>query len=298
MTDDALMKRITNLDPVSDDPAPKAGSPRFLTTKDHVMAATAEHSPTPTTSPHTPLEGQAPSRRNRWLAGAAAAAVAVAAIGFALAGPGTTPSAEAQVRTAANGTAEITDFRMSIQTNRTDIFPDGTGELEVDGDNYRLSAGGFDLAQIRVGDVEVVVFDGEVVETNSDPVEFAPYGEASVAVINAALASGDVTEGGSETLNGVETTRYEIGIDAAAREALGALPTSVLEWFAQEVDEDVETIDGVETATRSGLLDDADTLELWIADDLIHQISVDSGSTQFTHTFYDFGIDITVALPE
>lgn len=51
-------------------------------------------------------------------------------------------------------------------------------------------------------------------------------------------------------------------------------------------------------AGRSGFLEDADALVIWVADDLIHQIEVSTGSTQFTITFYDFGADITITPPQ
>jgi len=49
---------------------------------------------------------------------------------------------------------------------------------------------------------------------------------------------------------------------------------------------------------RVGFLEDADSITIWIADDLVHQISVNEGATQFTHTFSDFGDDITISAPE
>ena len=53
-----------------------------------------------------------------------------------------------------------------------------------------------------------------------------------------------------------------------------------------------------EGARRFGFLEDADSIDVWVADGLIHQIAVDSGDNQFTWTFRDFGEDITITAPE
>jgi hypothetical protein len=89
-----------------------------------------------------------------------------------------------------------------------------------------------------------------------------------------------VVEEGTGTLNGIETTRYAIEIDDNARAAFAALQTDSLVRFVEEVDEEVPA-DGSQPLNRSG----------------IHQISVDSGSSQFTHTFLDLGQDIVVTPP-
>ncbi|MFT7602218.1 MAG: hypothetical protein ACI8TP_005186 [Acidimicrobiales bacterium] len=105
-----------------------------------------------------------------------------------------------------------------------------------------------------------------------------------------------MVEEGTGTLNGIETTRYAIEIDDNARAAFAALQTDSLVRFVEEVDEEVPA-DGSQPLNRSGFLDDADSLIIWLADDRIHQISVDSGSSQFTHTFLDLGQDIVVTPP-
>jgi hypothetical protein len=48
---------------------------------------------------------------------------------------------------------------------------------------------------------------------------------------------------------------------------------------------------------RFGFLEDATSIDVWVADGLIHQIAVDSGSSHFTCTFHDFDADIAIRPP-
>lgn len=296
-----LMNRLARLDPVLSEASPTVDSPQLITLKEHIMSSTESFNPNqPRDQRAAAGEPARPRRRRLRLLAGAGSVAAAGLLAVTLIGPGASVAAADQIRAAADNTSELTDFRIHMVSN-DGFFPAGEATAEVDGDSFRMTSGNFEM--IGVGTTEWILADGEVVEVNTfsadEAVDIAPYAESSAAVITAALASASITDAGTETLNGVETTRYDIEMDDAAQAALAAVPSANLEWFAQAVDEDVEAgEEGVISDVRSGYLEDADALSIWIADDLVHRIAVTTGSTQFTHTFFDFGADITVSAPE
>lgn len=282
--DDPLLDPLNAMDPTLSDPPPATGSIRFTTIKEHAMQT---------------LNSQTKSRPILWRRArplmAAAAVIAVVALGAALLNLGSATGAAATVRAAAGNTAEATDFRVTMVTDGHSFIPGGRAEGEVDGSSVRLVAG--DLEFVRIGDTEWLGLDGSF-QTQPAQDVFAPFGEASKEVISAALASDDVTDLGDEELAGKVTRRYAIGLDDASRIALAGVPSSAQFWFVGAAEEEV-SVDGSATEPqRFGFLEDADRIEVWLADGLIHQISVTEGDSSFTYTFYDFGDDITITPPE
>lgn len=246
-----------------------------------------------TTTTSSPPE-QAPRRRRRipQLAVAAAAAGALGIGALALL-PGDTPEAVAAVQSAAEKTSEVTDFRMTMVTDGPNIIPGGRGEGEVDGDNVRLVAEGLEFLRVDGTDW---TNEGDGFQSQPSTDVFLPFDEASEAVLTAALTSEDVTDRGTEDIRGVSATRYEIAIDDTARDALGGVPPEAQYWFVSNVEEEVSAgDDGEPVSRRSGFLEDAGQIDVWVADGLVHRISVDG---DFTLTFYDFGADITITAPE
>ena len=301
--DDELTELLGPLDPVAVDPPPEPGSTRHRHIEDNVMNTTTRHEqPDPSVKGEATAADPDRSRRRSWslMATAAAVAAVVAAVGL-LVIPASTPTAEAAVRTAAENHAALIDFRMTLTSDDLAFLPGGSATAAIDGTNVHMVAG--DQEYIRFGDTEWFGQGGRF-ESSSVEEYWTPFGEASAQVIAAALASNQVTDAGSETLDDVETTRYRIQLDDASRSALADVPSSAQYWFTAETSESAEVLideDGNEvpvSAGRTGFLEDAEAIVIWVADDLVHQIEVSTGSTQFTFTFSDFGADITVTPPE
>ena len=312
---DELMERLARLDPTRSDAPPAAGSVRFTSIKDGIMQSQQKSSTTPTTTEATdnPTIGETPFKTaaqtrsstklpavRRYILAAAAAIVAVLAIGASVLSPGATVSAEAAVLAAVQNSAELTDFRMDMVTNDITFLGTPSVTIEVDGQNAHVSGG--DIEGYIVGETAWFSDDGGATFEVTQEAPLPSYTEASNAVIMAALTSEQVNEAGTQTIRGVETTLYEITIDDAAAEALAKLSREEMFWFVETteeecfVSEDGETVE--DCVRRGGFLEDADSISIWVADNLVHQIAVDSGSTQFTHTIYDLGEDITVSAPE
>ncbi len=297
--DEELIEHLQSLDPTGIDAPPAPGSTRYDHIKETIMTNIEPSSPPTPPSQQPATAEQRPSPPRLLLVGAAAVAVVlVAAVGLFATG-NSTPSAAAAVRAAAQNSADIETFRMTFTSDDLAFLPEGSATGAVDGNDVHLVAG--DMEMIRIGDTE---WFGQGGQFQSGPAEvFTPFAEASSQVITAALASDDVTEEGAQILSGIETVRYRIELDDASREALANVPAQSQYWFTAETSESAEVTfddDGNEvvvSAGRSGFLEDADAISLSIADDLIHQIEVSTGTTQFTITFFDFGADITITPP-
>ena len=300
--DDELIDLLQSLDPAAIDAPPEPGSIRYDHIEETIMTNIGSTTPTDSPIPKRDATEQPASRRRPLILIAAAAALAaLTGVGLLLA-PTSTSGAEATVRAAAANSAEVTDFRIVLTSDDLAFVPGGEAAADIDGENVHMVAG--DQEFIRVGDTEWFRDGGGEFQSAPAADVFAPFGEASAQVVSAALASEQVAEEGSDTLHGTETVRYRIQIDENAREALAEVPSQAQRWFIAETSESAEVMideDGNEvpvTAGRSGFLEDADAITIWVADDLIHQIEVSTGSTQFTFTFFDFGADITVTPPE
>jgi len=299
--DDELDERLRSLDPAAIDPPPRSGTTRYHDIEEIIMV-NIEHADVSDASGNrvarTRERFRRPRRRSLLLAAVAGIGL-LAAIGVALA-PGSTSGAVATVRAAAQNNAEVETFRVRFASEDLDFLPGGSATAEVDGNDVHMVAG--DLELIRIGDTEWLSDGGDFQSAPSAEI-FAPFGEASAQVISAALTSDQVTEEGDETLDEITTTRYRIELDEAARAALADVPARAQYWFTAETSESAEVViddEGNEvpvSAGRSGFLEDADAIAIWVADDLIHQIEVSTGSNQFTVTFFDFGADITITPP-
>ncbi len=292
LSSDELMERLARLDPTRSDVSPAAGSSRFTSIKDGIMDVDEAR---PTSQPST----RQPTNR-RYILAAVAAVVAVLMLGATVFAPSATPSAEATVLAAVQNSAELTDFRMDMVSSDTDFFG-GSLTIEVDGANAHVSGGGVE-GYVIDGTSWLSEDGGQTFEVSQNT-PIPSYSQGSAAVITAALESGDVTDRGQQTVRGTETTLYEVVIDDEAAAALSELSREETFWFVETtqeectvVEEGGETIESCER--RSGFLEDAESISIWVADDLVHQIAVDSGSVQFTHTIYDLGADITITAPE
>lgn len=236
-----------------------------------------------------------PRRRRRWTAVAAAAAVAAAvAAGAIVLRPGDQPSAEATVLTAAEALADVTSLRSTMHVEDDHFVSDVTAEMS--GTNLRTEQ---EMREIETGTVErfrwvvvdgteyyTEVRDGQEV-TTAEPVDpnyrLAPFGEASAAVIDAALDGSDIDEVGTEEVHGVETTHHRVRLAEAGRSALAELPRSYLGWFDLYFDDDHLTGEV--------------TLDIWTAGETIRRLGVTSANGSFTVDFFDFNADIEITPP-
>ena len=99
-------------------------------------------------------------------------------------------------------------------------------------------------------------------------------------MITAALQGTDVEPLGTETIRDTTSERYRIVQTDESRTALNELTPFELAWFELESPDAVTQID------------------VWIADDIIQQITiVDPSYGTTTTTFYDFGADINIQPP-
>lgn len=311
--------RLRSLDPVIADAAPGVGSTRYHEMRNALEANMTTTNEIPTNEIHT-----TGSRRHRGLALIGTAAVAVfAAVLF---WPTSVPAVNALLSTAAENSAAATDFKVHLVT--TDSFiPGGEARAVIDGDNvHMVSVGGFEF--VRVDGVDWFGEGGEWATEPASNEAIAPFGEASKDLISAAIESEKIEEVGIEDIEGTTTTHYEIIMDDAGREALGSVPAESQFWFTSSTGESapVDDAEGVITEEdlvdgdipdgsfvdgdfvpeevpdaaipRSGFLDDADSISIWVADDLVYRIAVDMGTDSFTYTFSDFGVDNVVTAPE
>lgn len=331
MTDDRIPdgQVLAPLDPVRGDPAPARGSFRYLRILETTMVdrhPTATH-PDPTTpapraqpaprgSGH-PGSGAAtrgrggprpvialtaapprvdrrsrPSRRRvaqrpMVLVAVGVAASVLAVMAVVAVGSADRHSAAATVTAAAENISDVTSLRASL-TRRVGEEPASTSTAEVDGTNIEIRSEGDEgpMVMTIVGDTVYETLDGETTAQPYDPQaqgRLDPFGASSAAVVTAALEGSQVDELGSEPVRTVESTHYRVSLDDAARQALGSLPPSTLAWFDLEYPDTAETID------------------VWVADELIRRIRITTTEVPETATteFYDFNAaDIAITAPQ
>ncbi len=300
--EDTPEERLTRLDPVRTDPAPRRGSTRYESILETAM--NTANVPIPMTEsqglpdPASPVIAfeesstrrrgpRRPRRSRRFVLTGAAAAAVLAAVAVVALGSNEQPSAAATVAEAATNTGEITRLRARL-TRQIGDEPKSISTAEIDGSNLRINYAGDDGPTVMtiVGDT---VWETVADETTSQPYDeiaqgrLAPFGSSSEAVVRAALHQSEVEAIGPERVGGVDATRYRIRPSTATRAALSDLTPAVLGWFELEHPEQVTEID------------------VWVTDDLIHRIQVtsDAGDTVGSATidFYDFGADITITPP-
>jgi hypothetical protein len=295
MHDDDLIDLLGGLDPVGADDAPAPGSTRYrqileramTTATDHTTDHTGQHDAgTDVASPDRP--GSPRPRLPRLLA--AAAVLAVIAIGATTLLPGSAPSAEAQLRSAAETLGDVDSLRATLTTTE----PDGTvrtSTAEFSGadativDRYVPDGASEEVTFgfTVLGDT-IYEFDGSGL-TSSTAVgpndRLTPFADASAQVLDAALTGADITELAATELDGVSVDRYLLTLTAASRAALDRLTPAELAWFELEYPDDVRTI------------------EVWVADDLIRGITVTGNLVGVRDLrYFDFNEPITIVAPE
>jgi hypothetical protein len=285
--DEDLFERIARLDPARYVQPPAPGSDRYLAIREKAIRLAVD---APAAIDDDPASAGATGRhRRRWLrvAGVAAASVVVT-VAFGLWQSGDGPSAAAAVRSA----AESLDDVISYEGRRTHERPDASVEtdtLRVAGDDFEFVSetsfadGRVARFAVTVADgVQYVSEDGETVTEPLGPDEGldGSYADASAALVVASLDGSDVTEAGSETINGVVTTRYDIALTARSIDALSMLAPQQLAWF--DLDDPSQV----------------DQLSVWIADDHLRRIEVAHSDGAATRTtFSNLNGEITITPP-
>lgn len=282
MSDDDLMLRLAGVDPVRGDPAPAPGSPRYRDILLRAEAAQRDQSGH-TERPGAPDAAVTAGHRSR-RRGAAAALVASAAAVLAAAmvfAPGQAQSAQAAIAEAATATSQYESLRGRLTL---DDFrgTSATATIEYDAGDSRVVEvsdwGTFET--IVVGDRVYEIRNGRTSEAPYDrEAGLAPFAASAASVLTAALASAEVTEVGTESLDGVEAVHYAIALDGSGRAALEALTPGELAWFELESTFDVPRI------------------ELWVSEGLIRRIVVHGDSGTATTEFWDFGAAIEIEAP-
>ncbi len=289
MTDDdrpdPLLESLASLDPVAADPPPAPGSSRYDSILERAMTTTSDQtSETDDDGPdrlRRPTTAVSTSRRRRWAVVGAAAAVAAAVTAVVLVGPGSDAppaSASEALAQAAATTGEATSLRIAATYDR----PEGTTTLTgvSDGEDYQLdfvrrSPDGTESRESTVVIGDTVWEDGT--SRTAPPEErnaaFAPSPEAVVDAI----------------LDGSTTRHIRATLTPTSRDALRSLSPTQVAMF------ELEYPDGV------------DTIDLWIADDLIRRIRIplDQGTGEdgrpqeeiATVEFYDFGAEVDIVPP-
>ena len=290
--DDALIGALAALDPTTADRPPVPGSTRYLSILEVAISRVPELTQADAATGTNEVAGH---RRHRRLAASVAAAAIVAlAVGIAVVAPGSDPapaSAAKALAKAAETTGEVTAIRVEATYER----PGTTNRLvaEVNGTDQRIKA----IVTNADGSEEratIVVIDDTIWEDGAKrtavPEELnAAYAPSSVAVVEAILDGSTLEDLGDEDVRGQSARHIRATLTPASRSALSALSPSQVAMFELEYPEAVNTLD------------------VWIADDLIRRIVVtieaDGGNNGEPSTnvatveFYDFGADISISAP-
>lgn len=286
-----LFSQLRQLDPVMDDPTPVVGSSRIPTAESIRLGATPVEDPM-----NNLVQPQMTRQPKRALLTAVAACLALfVAVGVVFALPAS-PSAAAALATAADNAATATDFKVEMRASDS-LLPGGQGIALIDGGNAHFISD--ELEVFQVGDTMWISdAGGEYLSVPTGPQ--TPFSEASAEVVSAALEASTIEEFGDGNVRGQATTRYVVTLDDAARQALADVPAASQQWFTASTTENTTFgADGTVTeSSRSGFLEDADSMSIWVADELIRRIQVDTGEYTFDFTYFDFGIDNVVTAPE
>lgn len=291
--DQILLDALAALDPTAADSPPVPGSTRYLSMLENAMTRTTDL--VPTDDPTSEDNRVTRTRRPRGLAIALAAAAVVALIvGIVVVGPGSDP-APASAAEALAQAAETTGDATTLRAEATYERPDSTSRLtvDVDGTDFRMethstNADGHE-ERARTVVIGNTVWDEDGKRTAPSEELNAPYAPSSEAVVNSIIDGSTLEDLGNDDVRGISARHIRATLTPTSRLALSALSPSQVAMFELEYPDDV------------------DTLDLWIADDLIRRIRVPvnegtdpSGEPQTkvaTIEFYDFGADITIAPP-
>lgn len=285
--DDELLTALADTDPARLDPPPATGSKRY----ESILEAAMKSASIPYLEDRTPARTNR-SRRlarpvSRWAPLAAVAVIVLVAITFVVLRPGHESSASAAVLAAAEKTAGVQSLRAtlsvehangSISTTHGEMSGSDahieTESVTSDGTVYRESI-------VVIGDQ---IWEGRGSDTMSVSTlgpkgRLAGFADSCEAILTAALQAKEVRTEGSERIRGSEATHYRIVLDPASRAALAELSPSELAYFELEYPAHVETID------------------VWVADGLVHRIVVDGDLGTATVDFFDFNADISITPP-
>ncbi len=284
--DDDLIDLVGPFDPTRNDPPPAPGSDRHRSIQEFAMR-TALDPTTTVTGPPSALRPPPRHPRRPWRLVATSAAVSLIVAGaFVVVQSDDVPTAQAAVAGAAEALVEVTSLEGELTSSAPGVS-EATSQIRVAGDDLEIT-GETRYADGRTEARSFTVVDGTSYETvdggtATRPVGpddgLAPFGASSAAVIAAALEGSDVTEQGAEELDGVITTRYDIVLTDTSTAALSALTPNELAWFELEDPGAVET------------------LSVWVADDLVHQIEIADADRVVRTRFSDFGAEITITAP-
>ncbi len=316
MTDspDELMGRLSAADPVGADSLPRSNDPTPQSLLETIMST---DDPPMLDLPDVPGVDRYRPRRNRGVLLAAIAAVVALVAGFVILSPGNTEPALATVQSAARTTAEYDSGRVTTtftidgeDGDQVEHDLDGTVDLVFDGDDVAITGdvagsfteGGLDggpgdfpsSAEARLVDgvfyasdgttwysLEAVGFLGESVVDYVDPRNVLTEVEELL----------DATEIGTETIDGVETTRYQSIVD------LGDESLRESGWLGTE-GPDVD-LDG-ELIVDFYVDDDGVLRRLTASGDAVGTDGTDSGSATFemVTTFTELGVDQDIEAPD
>jgi hypothetical protein len=295
----ALLDALASLDPAATDAPPIPGSPRHLSILEHAMTTTdpttAVEADAPSADQPNPIRLGPPHRRRRLALLLAAAALVAVIVGLAIVMPGSDPapaSASVALAQAADTTGDAITLRVAATYERSG----STDEITVagNGSDYRIEAvGTFDDGRVERETTVVIgdtVWEDGAMRTDVPPEERnAAFAPSSAAVVDAILDGSMLEDLGDSDVRGESARHIRATLTPTSRAALAALSPSQVAMFELEYPDDVETVD------------------LWVADDLIRRIRVEvdwgtgeGGEPQSnlaTIEFYDFGADIEITPP-
>jgi hypothetical protein len=300
MHDDDLIDLLGDLDPVGADETPEPGSPRYHRILETAMNTTTDNTTADRRVADASGERRAPggsvdsptfwgSRSSRLFV--AAAALVVLAVGAMTLRPGGTPSAEAQIRSAAEELGEIESLRATLTTNEEDGTV-RTSTADIAGDRYAIVDQFFahngDLVESGYTVIDGIAYQSENgVLIGSGPAEptdwLTPFADASAQVIAAAVTGAEITDLGETEIDGITVDRFLLTMTDESRAALAELTPHELAWFELEYPQDVVSI------------------EVWVADDLIHVLTMtpvaglNIGVRELR--YFDFNEPITIVAP-
>ncbi len=273
--DGDLLDVLGRSDPARDDPPPEKGSARYAAIID---AATGHRH-------GEQSRARAPERRSRrMLRAAAAALVAAVAMSVVVSDKDATHDVSGVILAAAHRTGELSDTQVELW-----IEGDDRSRIRVIGESDATDSGATGpttpadsppggVVTIPEGDAYSIDIDGKT-SIERAPGELTSFNVASEAVLSAVLAAADGERVGSGVLGGSRAEHYRVELGPQAREALWALTDAERAWFEIHDPDDLEAID------------------VWVAEGLIREVRLTSGSGSVTARYYRLDAEITIDVP-
>lgn len=279
---DDVLVRLRDLDPVRNDPAPEPGSARFEAIRQDAIDSAGDSQPVRRQS--------SPVLATAVVVAGVLALSTVLRLGLLM----PPPSAEAEMRSSAEGFAKTTAVRMIYKSTlpNQDLDDDGEISIDLDGDRYRIltDSNGETAEIIGINRTTWVVVEDQVISKRSGRSNLAEDlspSEGFVGLVDAALQSSQIVDEGPAMVNGHEVRRFRIDIDHRSREALTTLPPTVLTMFG------FDAAEGPQTSS----FDDVNSFTVWAADGLVHKVVVASDAGKNIVTFSDFDADLAIEAP-